>query len=277
MSECVGNVFIENGNIRERADFDPYKVFEDEVVYEVIRIRAGIPVFLADHFERLENSASLKGNELLAGFDELREQILKLIDMCGIKEGNIKVSFKYSPSYKGYLVYFIKAQYPGPEMYRNGVKGILYYAERRNPLAKVFNHKLRSSIYASLIQAGAYEALLVNRKGCITEGSRSNAFFIREGRIITAPDNCVLGGITRKKILDICERENFSLEYRCLHVGELNTVHSAFMTGTSPSMLPFREIEQYRFSVENDMLNHIRERYMQMVDEYMKKFAKESK
>ena len=41
----------------------------------------------------------------------------------------------------------------------------------------------------------------------ITEGSRSNIFFLKDETLVTAPDNAVLNGITRKHILEIC-REN---------------------------------------------------------------------
>jgi branched-chain amino acid aminotransferase len=273
MSECFSNIFIENGQVCDRTDFDISKIFEDEVVYEVIRIRKGIPIFLSDHFERLGKSAAYTGNKLLLDFDEIRIHILKLINLSDIEEGNIKVSLKYSPAYTGYLIYYIDAQYPGPELYKSGVKGILYYAERRNPVAKVFNHKLRSSIYSKLIQANAYEALLVNRGGCITEGSRSNVFFIRDKILYTAPDQYVLGGITRKKILKICEVEDFDLEFKCLHVDELNTIDSAFMTGTSPNVLSFNIIEDYIFNVNNELLQVITEKYMLLIDAYMKEFV----
>jgi len=250
MSECYSRIFIENGIIRNRLEFDLGKVFEDEVIYEVIRIRKGIPLFLFDHFERLERSASYSGRELFLSYDQLREQILKLIGLSSIPEGNIKVSLKYSPAYTGYLIYYIDARYPDAEMYENGVRGILY----------------------ELIHTKAYEALLVNRAGCITEGSRSNIFFIKEGKIITAPDECVLGGITRKKLLKICRDEDLKIEYRCLPVDELGSVDSAYMTGTSPNVLPFSEIDSYKFSVKNETMKLVAGRYMQMIYDYMAEF-----
>jgi branched-chain amino acid aminotransferase len=197
---------------------------------------------------------------------------MQLTELSGIRDGNIKVNLKYSQAYTGYLIYFIDARYPDQEMYDRGVSGILYYAERRNPVAKVFNHKLRSSIYSELIQVAAYEALLVNRSGCITEGSRSNIFFIKDDGIITAPDDCVLRGITRKKILKICRDERLPLEYRCVHVGELGEVDSVFMTGTSPNVLPFRNIGIDEFNVKNEKMLYLAGRYMQMIRDYMKNF-----
>ncbi|MFO7755693.1 MAG: aminotransferase class IV [Bacteroidales bacterium] len=273
MGECYSKMFIENGEVHDCSVFDNSKVFEGLVIYEVIRIREGIPIFLNDHFQRLCSSAELIDNLMLIEFDELRDQILRLTGITGIREGNVKVSLKYSESYTGYLIYFVDTHYPTPEMYKNGVRGILYYAERKNPVVKEFNHKLRSSIYTELIQANAYEALLVNRDACITEGSRSNIFFIKGDNIITAPDDCVLGGITRGKILAICREKEFSVDFRCLHTGELSSVDSVFLTGTSPNVLPFREIEGYKFSAVNSMLKRIADSYIKMVEDYMKDFV----
>ena len=55
---------------------------------------------------------------------------------------------------------------------------------------KILNNRLRLSVNEELGKKKAYEALLVNRDGFITEGSRSNVFFVTEkGMIHTAPDN----------------------------------------------------------------------------------------
>ncbi len=276
MSECYSRVFIENGIVRNKSEFDLAKVFEDDVIYEVIRVRDRMPVFFADHFDRLVNSTKMSGNKPVPDYHELREQVLTLIGICGIAEGNLKIILKFTSSFTGYLVYFIEAQYPGPDMYKKGVEGILYYAERRNPVAKVFNHKLRSAIYAKLIQAGAYEALLVNRDSCITEGSRSNIFFIKGDRIITAPDDMVLGGITRKKILEICSDEGMAIGLRCIHTDELKHMDCVFMSGTSPIALPFKSIGGHTFNTDNRMLTLIGERYMERIDSYLKEFGKET-
>ncbi|HKL67508.1 MAG TPA: aminotransferase class IV, partial [Bacteroidales bacterium] len=191
MSECYSKVFIENGKLKDHSLFNPGKVFEGEVIYEVIRIRSGIPMFLDDHFARLENSALTIGKKLLLDYDSLKYHIIRLIAGSNISDGNVKINLKYNGEDTAYILYYVDAKYPDRDMYTMGVKGILYYAERRNPTVKIFNHKLRSAIYSRLLEANAYEALLVNRKGCITEGSRSNLFFIKDDLIITAPDDCV--------------------------------------------------------------------------------------
>lgn len=273
MSECYSKVFIENGRLKDHTLFDPAKVFEGEVVYEVIRIRSGIPMFLDDHFERLKNSVIATGKTLLVGYDTLKQEIVSLINESDINNGNVKINLNYDGGNTSYLLYFVDARYPDQDMYESGVTGILYFAERRNPTAKVFNHKLRSSIYSRLMEASAYEAMLVNRKGCITEGSRSNLFFIRDDVIVTAPDDCVLGGITRKKILSIIREDNIDIEMRCLHIGELTKVKSAFLTGTSPNLLPFSRVGEYEFNTNNEILRIINRRFMKLIDDYLKNFS----
>ena len=98
------------------------------------------------------------------------------------------------------------------------MKGILFFAERKDPESKVINHKLRSSIYHKLIHEGGYEALLVNENNLITEGSRSNIFFLKGETLVTAPDNVILNGITRKHILEICRENKIKVEFACVKV-----------------------------------------------------------
>jgi branched-chain amino acid aminotransferase len=126
-----------------------------------------------------------------------------------------------------------------------GVKGILYYAQRKDPESKVINHKLRSSIYHNLILHRGYEALLVNEENCITEGSRSNIFFLKGDVLTTASDDKVLNGITRKYILDICRDNKIRVEFKCVPVDSIPGYDAVFMTGTSPMVSFYRIDDTY--------------------------------
>jgi branched-chain amino acid aminotransferase len=200
MSECTGNNFILNGELQPTELFNNSMVYEGESLYEVIRVIKGRPVFFADHIDRLKTSAALQKKEMLAGIDEIRRDILNLAKSEKRKETNLKIVFNYNKSGK-YLIYLIQSVYPTAEQYIKGVKGSLFAAERNDPESKVIDHRLRSEIYNKLLIEGAYEALLVNKQNCITEGGRSNIFFIHDEKLITAPDAAVLNGVTRKQEL----------------------------------------------------------------------------
>jgi branched-chain amino acid aminotransferase len=266
MNECYGKKFILNGKLQSSDHFDNSLVYEGDSIYEVIRMVKGIPVFFYDHMERLESSARIQQKEMLTDISALKRDIINLVKTERKKDINLKIVFNYYKDSNNYLVYFIEPIYPSEEQYKKGVKGILFYAERKDPESKVINHKLRSFIYHKLILEGGYEALLVNEKNQITEGSRSNIFFLKGDTLTTAPDDKVLNGITRKYILDICNDTRIKVKFMCVPVDALQDYDAVFMTGTSPMVLQFNCIGDIYFNVRIHLIEELRKLYLIMAE-----------
>ncbi len=273
MNECYGKKFILNGEIRPAEAFDNSLVYEGDSVYEVLRMVHGSPAFFSDHMDRLEASVRLQGKQMLADVHSLKRMIITLIRADRKKEANLKIVFNYNSGLDNLLVYFIQPIYPSAEQYRTGVKGILFFGERKNPASKVINHKLRTEIYHRLILEGAYEALLVNEDNLITEGSRSNIFFVKGKILVTAPDTLILNGITRKHILELCNLNQIKVEYSCVNTDDISDYDSVFMTGTSPIVLPFNTIDDKLFSVKPELLENLRRLYLEMAGESIRLFG----
>ena len=232
------------------------------------------PLFFEDHMERMAMSVKYHSHKMLATPRQMAEQIVMLRKNAGVKEANLKIVFNYRENESSYLLYFIEPLYPTRRQYREGVKTILYHAERENPEVKVINHRLRSSIYHRLILSDAYEALLVDTDGFVTEGSRSNIFFVKSGKLFTAPDHKVLGGITRKHVLDICSLNGIEVVMDSVHVDEIADFESVFMTGTSPMVLPVRLIDEITFRVDNPLVSRLLELYTMRVKESLDAFRR---
>lgn len=262
MSECSGKRFILNGELHPSESFDDSMIYEGDSIYEVIRMMRGSPVFFHDHMERLALSAVIQKKHMLADVQTIRDAIVKLSQSESIGDTNLKIVFNYNGGLDNYLIYIIEPVYPTNEQYETGVKGILYFAERKNPESKTINHKLRSSIYHKLILEGAYEALLVNEDNCITEGSRSNIFFLKNDALVTAPDNVILNGITRKHILNICAENDLQVIFKCVRLEELPEYDAVLMTGTSPMVLPFYCVDNISFKVKLPVVDTLRFLYM---------------
>lgn len=275
MNECFGKKFILNGELQPCESFDNSLVYDGDSVYEVIRMVKGSPVFFDDHMERLATSAGLQRKKMLADASIIKKDIINLTKSDRKKEVNLKIVFNYKKDSDSYVVYFIEPIYPSEEQYRKGVKGILFYAERKDPGSKVINHKLRSSIFHKLILDGAYEALLVNNNGQITEGSRSNIFFLRNNVLETAPDDKILNGITRKHILEICRENNIKVRPACVMAERITDYEAVFMTGTSPMVLPFCCVDDKYFSVRVPLISKLRDLYILKAEESIKKFKAE--
>lgn len=275
MGESFGKYFVLNGELNPSALFRNTMVYEGESVYEVIRMVKGSPIFFNDHLDRLVSSVRFQGRIMLADRDQLKKDILILSSTEKKKEINIKIVFNYNENSENYLIYYIEPVYPTEDQYRTGVKGILYHAERFNPESKVINHRLRSSIYNRLIHEGAFEALLVDRDNCITEGSRSNIFFIKGDTLYTAPENKVLNGITRKHIIEICGENGINIVFECVGEKRLSEFESAIMTGTSPIVLPFSVISGHTFNVRHNLISSLRSLYLIKAEESIRQFRDE--
>jgi branched-chain amino acid aminotransferase len=272
MKECLGNKYIHNGYLQPEEMFDNSLVYEGDSIYEVIRMIMGSPVFFNDHMERLAKSVKIQHKRQLANAATLRKDIISVIRADRKKEANLKIVFNYNNGSENYLVYFIEPIYPTQEQYRKGVKGIFFSAERKDPESKVINHRLRSSIYHKLIQESGYEALLVNENNFITEGSRSNIFFLKGEILVTAPDNLVLNGITRKHILEICHENQIKVELSCVKSEDIKEYNAVFMTGTSPMVLPFSCVDKYFYDVKSPLMERLRKLYILKAEQSIQQF-----
>ncbi len=272
MNECFGKKYILNGEFYSSETFDRSLIYEGDSIYEVLRIMKGCPVFFADHMERLTSSVILQKKEFLSDIAGIRQNIIELIRYEKKGDINIKIVFNYNHSETNYLMYCIESVYPTKIQYQKGVKGILYSAERKDPESKVINHSLRSSICNKLINESAYEAILVNDDNKITEGSRSNIFFIKNDALITAPDNVILNGITRKHIIGICNENNIRIIFECPNASEIGFYDAAFMTGTSPMILPFSLIDSTYFRVNLPVIEKLRNLYLKKAEDSIMSF-----
>lgn len=260
MSECLYKYFILNDQVKDCSEFDDNFLRKGKALYEVIRIIDGRPLFLERHFNRLENSSKLIGVELWITKDETKEKIKQLIKENNITMGNIK--FVFNVDNKIFLAYFIKYHYPSKDDYENGVRTIFYHGERKNPNAKIINMDFRELVDKEIKEKKAYEAILVDRNGFITEGSKSNIFMIKDGKVITSPVEAVLPGITRNVIVEVCRDMGLEVLEEKVHYKDINNIDAIFISGTSPEVLPISKVEDMNFnSSRNEFVLKIMDGY----------------
>ena len=146
-----------------------------------------------------------------------------------------------------FLTYFIQQDTPPRGAYHKGIHTILFSAERKNPHIKAIQTSYRDQATTVRNSADAFEALLVDDKGYIPEGTRSNFFYIIDNQVFTPPSDSVLLGVTRQHVMSICSEIGIVIKQRKLHQKELKQLEGAFITGTSIDVLPVRSIEDVKF------------------------------
>lgn len=272
MIECYSEEFFRDGQLRPRDDFDNALIYEGRSIYEVVRLRKGIPLFWENHAQRLENTARLAGEPGIVHPDALLLQIKELSRREQILNGNVKIVYRVSDKPVMQLLYFIEVVYPSEEMYRNGVPAILYRADRKNPRAKIIQHALRTAVYKRLLQTGRYEALLVNKEHCVTEGSRSNVFFIEGDRLVTAGGTYVLEGITRNIVLELCKEIAIQVTFCCYPIDRISRADGIFLTGTTPGVLPVASVGEQSFNPRHPLIARMREVFQLKENDYISTF-----
>lgn len=276
MSECIGKFYVNNGNIVDVSDFNEDILKKGKTLYEVIRVIHGVPLFMERHMGRLNNSFNLTDSKPWIDFDTINESILKLIDANKLNDGNVKIIFNLlkngEETVQNYAVYIVEHHYPNKEDYENGVSTILYHGERNNPNAKVVNSDFRKAVDDEIKKDKAYEAILVDRNGIITEGSKSNIFFIKGEKVVTAPLELVLPGVTRNVIINLCSKNNIELIEEKINYLNLQKFDALFISGTSPKVLPVRNIGDMMFySADNKVVKNIISIYNKNIEEYIER------
>jgi branched-chain amino acid aminotransferase len=98
---------------------------------------------------------------------------------------------------------------------------------------------------ADAIRRGYDEAILLNDRGNVAEGSGENIFIIRDGVLVTndgASD--ILEGITRDSVLQIARAEGIPTQVRAITRDDLATCDEAFFTGTAAEVVPIVRIDE---------------------------------
>lgn len=273
--EAAFDVYVENGALRATDESAPFERIGGHFLYEVIKLIDGVPLFFEDHIARLRNSAQRSGITVQKPEAEMLDEIALLVEKNERSHVNVKLVCGREGDAELFLTYLLNTEYPGPDAYRNGVHTILFEGERKNPNVKTVKGSFRQQVKAEQERTGAYEALLVNEEGYITEGSRSNVFFVKSGDLYTPPSGAVLMGVTRKHVLEICRRDGVPVKEALLHRDDVPEIEGTFITGTTVDVLPVRSIGDVSIaSTASALIAGIIDAYNAEVDAYIRAFPK---
>lgn len=92
--------------------------------------------------------------------------------------------------------------------------------------------------------AGADEAILLNGRGHVAEGTADNVFIVRHGTLLTPPvSDGALEGITRQAVLELAHELGIPQRELSLGSYDLYTADECFLTGTGAELIPVREVD----------------------------------
>ncbi len=232
-----------------------------EGVYETMRTYNGRPFLYDRHMRRLRRSAAMIALDVPFTDEELAARIretsaaanlsgaeayIRVLLTRGIGELTYDLHATPVPS----VVIIVKPQVDPPaEAYDNGVPVVIVSIVRNhpgsvNPMIKSNNLMNSALAMQEAYRSGAFEGVMRNYRGELTECTTSNLFVVRDGAALTPPLAAgLLPGITREFLFDIGREAGIEVREQVLHDADLYGAEEAFLTSTTREAVPITSVD----------------------------------
>ncbi|GIR62597.1 MAG: D-alanine aminotransferase [Alphaproteobacteria bacterium] len=252
-----------------------------DAVYEVIYYKNGKFLDLEGHLKRLRISMSRIDFELKYSDSAIITIMKRLVAENNIKHGSIYIQVsrgEYSRDHsyfnmplKPILVILTKKI---KEDFKTIIPGIKVYTtfdtRWNNPDIKTT--QLLPNVLAKTkgIKNGFGEALFLDKKSYITEGSSSNFWILNKNNILITRslDGKILAGITRDSILNCAKNKNIKVEEKKISLDNIKDCKEAFITSASSFVTPVIQVDNIKINSGKvgEFSNLLRKTYLELND-----------
>lgn len=238
-------------------------------VYETLRVANGKVYFLKDHLERLIESASIIGLEHPFTENDIAEYFNQIILKNNAETCNVKMLLIGAPKKDDAQLFIIclNPLFPDKKLYRDGATMTTYKYERVFPHAKTLNMLQSYLAYRKAKEVGAYDALLINKDGFITEGTRTNFFCIKGKTIFTPQEKDILLGVTRKVLLKVAKDNGYEIAEQDIKPDDIPNFDGAFISSTSSKIIPIKQMDDITLNPQPSTLVEL----MNLFDDFLTK------
>jgi len=260
-------------------------------VWEGIRLHHGVFVFLEDHLKRLFEGARMIFLDMRETFESLKGRLTTAIEANGMEDGvHVRLMVtrgnKKTPSQDPRLtvtppniVIIPEYKEANPDTKKTGVRLFTSAIRRGSPdyLDPRLNchSKLHEVIALSqAIGAGADEALMLDVNGFVSTCNATNFFIVRNGEVWTSTGNYCMNGVTRSKVITVCEKEGIAVRQKDFSLVDVYSADEAFVTGTFGGLTPVVEVDRQKLpaqSIPGDLTSRLSRLYEHEIAEYVKR------
>jgi branched-chain amino acid aminotransferase len=232
-----------------------------EGIYETLRTYNNRPFLYDRHMRRLRNSAAMMALEIRFTDDQLASAIrettaaahldgaeayIRVLVTRGVGELTYDLKATPSPS----VVIIVKPLVEPPdETYEHGVTVALVDVVRNhpasvNPMIKSNNLLNQALAGQEAIRRGAFEGVMRNYRGELTECTTANLFIVRDGVALTPPlESGLLPGITREFLFEVGRDVGVDVREQVLRDDDLLSADEAFLTSTTREAVPIVRVD----------------------------------
>ena len=216
---------------------------------------------LPEHVDRFFNSAKLYGMKIRYSKKQISNAIIKTVKTSGLKECYIRPLAYYGYGTMGLTPTLNKVdvsiacwKWKMGESKAGKFSGAkckiskwIRIDSKSQPMQSksAANYSNAALARVEALKNGYDEAIMLNNKGNVAEGSAENIFVVKNGIIKTPPlDADILNGITRNSVIQLIKKEHMKLVEKNITVNELLKADEVFMTGTAAEVKSVTKIDK---------------------------------
>jgi branched-chain amino acid aminotransferase len=228
-------------------------------VFEGIRVYGGKIFKLAEHLDRLYDSAHAIWLTIPMSKEEMAQVTEEAVRRSGIAEayirhvvsrgvGDLGLDPRKCPRPSVIIIVDTIKLWP-EEVYETGLKVVtagtpIPQRESLSPRVKSLNYLPHIMAKIEGVQAGADEVLMLDSQGHVAEGSGQNLFVVKRKRITTPPVYAgILKGVTRDVVIDLARATGYEVQESMINRYDVYTADEAFFTGTASEVVAIRQVD----------------------------------
>lgn len=247
-----------------------------DAVYEVFKFLGKRPIFLQQHFRRMERGLQRVEIPLPWDAPSFEATVRELLDRTAFDDGIAYVQVSRGEAERAHfwpegmkptaVMYSRAFKFPDAAKKERGIR-VITTPDRRWHYCSVKSTNLLANAMAKkqAQRASADEAIFLGEDGMVREGASSSFFAVKNDRVVTHTlDDCILPGVVRDVVIALALSAKIPLEERPLREAELFDLDEAFITSTTQGVMPIAEIDSR--IIGNSRRGEITTKLQQMFD-----------
>ncbi|MDP2938650.1 MAG: aminotransferase class IV [Candidatus Omnitrophota bacterium] len=215
--------------------------------FETMRSYDGNIFALDRHLQRLKNSLPLVNINMPYSQKELTQAVNRAFKLNKLNNAYLRLTIWQGEKKANALIFVKDFKGYSAKSYKKGFKGLIVDCRlnESSPLSRIksTNYLLFYLARKEAQIKGFDEALFLNTKGFLCEGSRSNIFLVKDNKLITPSLNCgCLPGVTRQIVIELAKKFEISVAEKEIIHKDLFKAKEAFLTNSLMEIMPLTKV-----------------------------------
>ena len=228
-------------------------------VFEGIRVYDGVIFRFKEHLDRLYDSAKSIKLRIPLSPEEMTKAVIDTLKRNDLKDAYIRLVVSRGVGDLGVdprkcrtpsvivITEYLDPTY-GTVAKEKGITAII--SSVRRDMVDATTHEIKSLNYLNSVlakleatDAGADDALMLDRSGFVSEATTTNLFIVKDGELFTPPTSAgILPGVTRRRVIKLARELGYNMYEKGLTPYAVTNADEAFLTGTLAEIVPLVKI-----------------------------------